>query len=149
MNYNKDNNIFKTSTFLNNINTQTNLYTNLVYTKHIEKAMHLAEIMYLNLPDNNLIKSFILKTTNKSIKVTGFINSNGKLESNNKSVFNTDLNSFQLNNFKSAGVYLFTHTLTDYQYIGSAINFQNRMQTHFYEVRHPSTIFHKFVSDNT
>jgi hypothetical protein len=120
-------NLFKTSKFLNNINAQTNLYNELVATKHIEKAMHLAEIMYLDLPENNLVKNFILEKTNKPVKITGFINSNNKLESNNKSVFNTNLNSFKPNLSKSAGVYLITHTLTDKQYIGSAMNFQNRM----------------------
>lgn len=142
-------NFFKTSQFLSNIYVQTNLYTNLVYTKHIDKAMHLAEIMYLDLSDNSLIKSFISETINKQISVTGFINSKGKLESNNKSVFNTDLNSFRPSASKSAGVYLFTHTPSDKQYIGSAMNFQNRMQVHFSDIRHPSTIFHKFVSDYT
>lgn len=149
MNNNNKTNLFKTSRFLNNIYIQNNLYTELVSTKHIEKAMHLAETMFLDLPDDSLIKNFILETSNKPVKVTGFINSKGNLESNNKSVLNTDFYSFRPSISKLTGVYLFTDTLTNYQYIGSTINFQDRMPMHFNEVRRPLSKFHKFVSKNT
>jgi hypothetical protein len=117
-------------------------------TKQIKKTLYLADIMYLDLPDNNLIKQFIDEVANKPVKITGFINSEGKLKSNIKSVLNNS-NIFKPSISKSSGVYLFTHTLTNYQYIGSASNFFNRVQNHRLLVRKPSTKFHKFVFDNT
>jgi hypothetical protein len=134
---------------INTINNQTNLYASLVNTKQIEKALYLAELMYLDLPDNSLIKQLINEVRNKSVKITGSINSNNRLESNNPSVFDLHRNTWKPNISKSAGVYLFTHTLTDKQYIGSAMNFLGRMQLHRQQVRHPLSVFHKFVSDNT
>jgi hypothetical protein len=125
------------------------LYTNLVYTKQIISAIHLAEIMYLDLLNTNLVKNFISEVRNKSVKITGFINSKGTLESNNYSVFDSDMNTWKPNISKNTGVYLFTHTLTGKQYIGSAMNFLDRMQLHRQQVRHPLSKFHKFVSENT
>lgn len=133
---------------IDTINNQTNLYSPLIMTKHISSASYLAELMYLDLPDDNLIKQVVDEVANKPAKVTGFINFNGKLESNNKSVLSKSDN-FKPAISKSAGVYLFTHTLTGFQYIGSASNFFNRVQNHRSLVRNPSTKFHKFVSDNT
>jgi hypothetical protein len=145
---------------IDTINNQTNLYTPLIMTKKIYSASYLAKLMYLDLPDDNLIKQVVDEVANKPAKVTGFINSDNKLESNKKSILNKspgqayDTASPGSDNFKptiskSAGVYLFTHTLTGFQYIGSASNFFNRVQNHRSLVRNPSTKFHKFVSDNT
>jgi hypothetical protein len=149
MHNNKNINLFNTSSFLNTINTQSNLYTNLVYTKQIISAIHLAEIMYLDLPNTNLVRKFISEVRNKSVKITGFINSNNKLESNNYSVFDSGMNTWKPNISKNTGVYLFTHTLTGKQYIGSAMNFLGRMQLHRQQVKYPLFKFHKFVSENT
>jgi len=82
---------FTTNSFLNTINTQLDLYTPLVMTKHISSAIHLAELMYLDLPEKSLIKLFIDEVKDQPAKITGFVNSNYKLESKVSSVF--DLNN--------------------------------------------------------
>lgn len=131
-----------------NTNPTDNLYTDLVFTKQIEKSMHLAETIILDLPQDNLVKKFIQENTNKHVKVTGFINKDNKLEFSIKSFFNKNLNTFYPFIPKSAGVYLFTDSLIGYQYIGSAMNFQDCVNKHLYSVRHPSSKFHKLVSEN-
>lgn len=138
-----------TNSFINTINNQTNLYTPLVSTKHIQSAIHLAELMYLDLPDNSLVKLLINEVRDRSVKITGFINTDNKLESYNSSVFDLNSNAWRPNISKITGVYLFTHTLTGKQYIGSAMNFSGRMQLHRQQVRHPLSKFHKFVSKNS
>lgn len=80
-------NLNTTISFINTINNQTNLYTPLVMIKQIEIVLYLAELMYLDLPDKSLIKQLINEVQNKSVKITGSINSNNKLELNNPSVF--------------------------------------------------------------
>ena len=137
------------STFINILKNQSNLYTELVSTTHIEKAVYLAETIYLDLPKNSLVKKVIDEVTNKPVKVTGSLDIDGKLKSDKNSVFNIEFNAFKPNLPKSAGVYLFTNTLLDLQYIGSAMNFNERIQLHRKKVRSSSSKFHKFVSKNS
>lgn len=138
-----------TNSFFNTINTQSNLYTSLISTKQILSAIHLAELMFLDLPIDSLVKLFIDRVKDRPVKITGLINTNNKLESKNSSVFDLDNNTWKPSISKMSGVYLFTHTLTNLQYIGSAMNFSGRMQLHRQQVRHPLSKFHKFVSENT
>ena len=137
------------STFINILKNQSNLYTELVSTTHIEKAVYLAETIYLDLPKNSLVKKVIDEVTNKPVKVTGSLDIDGKLKSDQNSVFNIEFNAFKPNLPKSAGVYLFTNTLLDLQYIGSAMNFNERIQLHRKKVRSSSSKFHKFISKNS
>jgi hypothetical protein len=83
-------NLLNSSAFINIFNHQYNLYTELVYTTHIEKAIYLAESMYLDLPQNSLVKKVIDEVANKPVKVTGSLNTKGQLESNMNSVYNKE-----------------------------------------------------------
>ena len=85
----RQNTLFYNSIFIRSFVNQKDLITSLVNTKQIKKATYLSEIMFLSLPDNNLVKHFIVtpeKINSQLIKVTGFIDSKGKLKSNTESV---------------------------------------------------------------
>ena len=85
----RQNTLFYNSIFIRSFVNQKDLITSLVNTKQIKKTTYLSEIMFLSLPDNNLVKHFIVtpeKINRQLIKVTGFIDSKGKLKSNTESV---------------------------------------------------------------
>lgn len=61
--------------FLKTISNQNNLLAPLNLTKHVKSAYHLAELMFLSLSQDSLVKKYLEKEANKEVRVTGKINS--------------------------------------------------------------------------
>lgn len=121
---------------------QSNLLASLDINSNINKAVSLANHIHTSLPDNNLIKQFVNKTVNKSAQVVANLDNN-MIISNSIINFIDNKPNIKINN--NAGVYVFTEINTNKQYIGSAMNFNTRLNNH---LRMKDGSFRKLVLNN-
>ena len=120
---------------------QSNLLTTLDINSNINKAVSLAYHIYDNLPDNQ-VKQFVNNTVNKPAQVVANLNNNIIIP-NSIINFNENKPNVKINN--NAGVYVFTEINTNKQYIGSAMNFNTRLNNH---LRMKDGSFYKLVMNN-
>lgn len=133
---------------LNTILNSNDLYTPIKLTKQINSAILLAELMINDLPKGNF-KDFIITNLNRPVDLLGDIDIYDNLQS--KYWIQTTENSKYLNpkNLElSSGVYMFEHLKLGTKYIGSAVNFGDRLRVHQKEINNPKTYFHKYVFEH-
>lgn len=96
-------------------------------TKYILSANELGLKMLNTIPDNNVVKLFIIEKLNNLI-----------INKGQKADYNT-----------SAGVYIYKHKITDNSsYVGSAFNFKDRIKSHKDQFRTSQNKFYKFIAEN-
>jgi len=134
------------SVLLNSITTSTKLLAPIIINDQIVKAVKTAEIIINSLPNNNLVKEFIIENINNPIDIKGFVK-NDNIVPNDLIIFKNGIIPPYIT--KNAGVYVFTEILNNKQYIGSAINLYIRLHYHkdqFYNIRN-QTKLHKTVNE--
>lgn len=117
------------SKFVQGIVNEQNLLAPLVYTNLINQAADLANKIYSDLNQDSLVKIFIDKNINQKIEILGFIKDKNLTTDLKNSIQLLDIGADKLIPKKS-GVYVFTHIESGKQYIGSAMNFKSRVNSH-------------------
>lgn len=120
---------------------QSNLLITLDIKLNINKAVSLANHIHTNLPNDNQVKQFVNNIVNKPAQVVANLKDN-MIIPNSIINFIDNKPNIKINN---GGVYVFTEINTNKQYIGSAMNFNTRLNNH---LRMKDGLFYKLVMNN-